>query len=346
MNRKNPSACFGLFALVLLFIANGRFAFAQVSGAIKGTIEDVSGSLVPGATVTATNMETGSARIVHSDDVGAYLVLSLPVGRYSIRADKAGFRPAIETNLDLVVGQQVVVNLKLEVGATSHVITVTAQAPVVNTTTDSTSGVVGEQEVKNLPLNGRSFDDLIALNAGAINYTAYSTANQSGGGAGNMFDVVGRRYEENLFLMNGVEYTGTSNRSAQPGGVSGQMLGIDAVREFNVLTDSYSAQFGKRPGAQVIVVTQSGNNVIHGTAFEFLRNSKLDARNYFDAPPADIGHRLPEFQRNQFGGALGGPIRKDRAFAFLNYEGFRQRLGLADVGAILVLPTRACQPFV
>ena len=119
-----------------------------------------------------------------------------------------------------------------------------------------------------------------------------------------------------------------------PGGASGQLLGIDAIREFNLLTDTYSAQYGKRPGGQVVVVTQSGANQIHGTVFEFLRNSNLDARNFFDAPPSQIGHRLPEFQRNQFGGSLGGPIRKDKVFIFGNYEGFRQRLGVSDVAVV------------
>ncbi len=324
-----------LLMLTLLTFAGGAIAGAQVTGAIRGTIEDASHSLIPGATITITNLETGARRTVQTDASGNYDVLSLPIGRYSISADKAGFKMAIENNLNLVVGQQAFVNLALQIGSTSETVVVTTNSQTVNTSTSSTSGLVSEQEVKDLPLNGRGFDNLISLNAGAINNSAYSTTSQSGGGTGQQFDVVGRRYEENYFLMNGIEYTGTSNRSTQPGGVSQQLLGVDAVREFNVLTDSYSAAYGKRPGAQIVVVTQSGNNVIHGSVFEFIRNSSLDARNYFDAPPAfNDGKRIPEFQRNQFGGSIGAPLVKDKAFAFLNYEGFRQNLGLADVAAV------------
>src|SRR5207302_987944 len=129
-------------------------------------------------------------------------------------------------------------------------------------------------------------------------------------------------------LLNGIEYTGSSNIGITPGGVSGQLLGIDAVREFNVLTDAYSAEYGKRAGAQVLVVTQSGSNALHGSLFEFLRNSKLDARNFFDAG------FVPPFRRNQFGGAVGGPIKKNRVFVFGNYEGFRQRLAVSNVSVV------------
>ena len=230
----------------------------------------------------------------------------------------------------MVVAQQAVVNLSLEVGQVQQQVTVTAEAPLVNTTTASISGLVGEQTVKDLPLNGRSFDNLITLNAGAA---AVTTEKGAGFGAqsGNLFSVSGRRFSENLFLMNGVEYAGPSQIHSIPGGVSGELLGIDAVREFNVVSDTYGAEYGKRAGGQISIVTQSGSNQLHGTAFEFLRNSVLDAKNYFDQPQ---GRRIPPFKRNQFGGALGGPIRKDKTFVFGNYEGFRQRLGVSDVAIV------------
>ena len=133
---------------------------------------------------------------------------------------------------------------------------------------------------------------------------------------------------DNLFLLNGIEYTGSSQLAVTPGGVSGDLLGIDAVREFNVLTDTYGAEYGKRAGAQVSVVTQSGTNALHGSLFEFLRNSALDARNFFDQAS------VPPFRRNQFGGALGGPLKKDRLFLFGNYEGFRQRLAVSNVSVV------------
>jgi hypothetical protein len=140
-----------------------------------------------------------------------------------------------------------------------------------------------------------------------------------------MFAVSGRRPQENLFLLNGIEYTNASLINNTPGGTSGQLLGVDAVREFNVVTDVYGVEYGKRPGAQVSVVTASGSNDLHGSAYEFLRNSDFDARNFFDRGA------IPEFQRNQFGAALGGPIRRNKLFIFGNYEGFRQNLGLSDV---------------
>src|SRR5919109_4824433 len=136
------------------------------------------------------------------------------------------------------------------------------------------------------------------------------------------------REDFTLFLLNGIESPGASTADVMAGGISGQLLGVDAVREFNVEQDTYGAEYGKRPGGQVSVVTMSGTNAFHGAAFEFLRNSVLDARNYFDQGS------IPSFQRNQFGGAAGGPIRKDRTFVFANYEGFRQRLGLSSVAIV------------
>src|ERR1019366_3310030 len=162
--------------------------------------------------------------------------------------------------------------------------------------------LVGEREVKDLPLNGRSFDNLITLNPGAISYTLKSANTSTSNG--NTFSVAGRRPGDNILLLNGVEYTGASQLAVTPGGVSGELLGIDAVREFNVLTDTYSAEYGKRAGAQVTVVTQSGTNLLHGTLFEFVRNSALDAPGPFDQGT------VPPFRRNQFGGAAGGPIKK------------------------------------
>jgi hypothetical protein len=210
-----------------------------------------------------------------------------------------------------------VVNLQLAIGDLSQEVNVSEQTPVVNTTTSSVAGLVGEREVKDLPLNGRSFDDLMTLNPGVINY-GLKSANTSTSN-GNTFSVDGRRPADNLVLLNGIEYTGSSQLAITPGGVSGYLLGIDAVREFNVQTDTYGAEYGKRSGAQVTVVTQSGTNALHGTLFEFLRNSDFDSRSIFAQTSF-----VPPFRQNQFGGALGGPLKKNRLFLFGNYEGFRQ----------------------
>lgn len=316
--------CRILAAQVLIL---GALAYGQVTAAISGRIEDPAGAAVGGAKVTVTSAETGAARTAVSDDAGTFSVLSLAPGPYTIEVQKTGFRAAARTGVHLQVAQNAVVNFRLEIGQLVQQVTVAEDAPVVNTTTSSVSGVVGEREVKDLPLNGRSFDTLIALNPGTINFSALKSANTSTSD-GNTFSVAGRRTSENLFLINGVEYTGSSQLAISPGGVSGELLGIDAVREFNVLTDTYSAEYGKRAGAQVSVVTQSGTNALHGTLFEFLRNSDLDARNFFDRG------FVPPFRRNQFGGALGGPVKKNKLFVFGNYEGFRQALALSSVSVV------------
>ncbi len=273
---------FAQVLLGLLLLLDSRIpARAQVTAAISGRVMDASGNGVSGATVTVKSLETGATRTTTTNENGVYRILSLPLGKQEVKAERTGFKAAIQTGVNLAVGQEAVVNLPLEVGELVQQVTVSADAQVVNTTTASVSGMVGEHAVKDLPLNGRSFDNLIALNPGAISYSAMKSANTSTSN-GNTFTVAGRRTSENIFLLNGIEYTGSSQLAITPGGASGQSRGIDAVREFNVLTDTYNAQYGKRAGAQVSVATQSGTNALHGSLFEFLRNSALDARNFFD----------------------------------------------------------------
>jgi hypothetical protein len=312
-------------------------ARAQVSASIKGAVTDPSGAPVPSAAVRAKSLETGAIRSAVTDDAGRYLVLSLPVGEYEIRVAKAGFQDAIRTGIHLVVGEEASVDLRLQVGVEISQITVTADAPIVSTTTRDISGLVGEQAVKELPLNGRSYDLLLPLNPGIVNFTSQKTGGTgiSNSTTANNFAVSGNRPQQNIFLLNGVEYSGAAENNMQPGGTSGMLLGVDAVREFNVQRDSYSAELGKRPGAQVIIATRSGTNQLHGSIFEFLRNNALDAPNYFDQGSA------PPFQRNQFGTSLGGPIRADKTFLFGNYEGFRQNLHQTSVAFVPGLAARA-----
>jgi hypothetical protein len=302
-------------------------AWAQVTASISGKVVDASNTGVQGASVTVKSLETGAARTVTTGDDGDFRVLSVPIGPQQIRAEKTGFKTEVRSHINLAVGQNAVVNLRLEVGEISQEVTVVEETPTVNTTTSSVSGLVGEREVKDLPLNGRSFDNLITLNPGTINY-GLKSANTSTSN-GNTFSVAGRRPMDNLILLNGIEYTGSSQLAITPGGVSGDLLGIDAVREFNVQTDTYGAEYGKRAGAQVSVVTQSGTNAVHGSLFEFLRNSALDSRSVF----AQTSY-VPPFRQNQFGAALGGPIKKDRLFLFGNYEGFRQAQTQSSVSVV------------
>ena len=295
---------------------------AQVPSSIKGVVTDPSGAPVPAATVTTKNTETGAARSAGTDDEGRYQIVWLPVGQYQVAVTKPGFEEAIRSGIRLVVGQEARVDLTLEVSTVKAEVTVTQDAPMVSTTTRDISGLVSEQQLKELPLNGRSYDLLLPLNPGIVNFTWMKTGGTgiSNSTTGNNFAVSGNRPQQNLFLLNGVEFTGAAENNMQPGGTSGMLLGVDAVREFNVQRDSYGAEFGKRPGGQVVIVTQSGTNQWHGTAFEFLRNNVLDAPNFFDQGDA------PPFRRNQFGASLGGPVQKDKTFLFGNYEGFRQSL--------------------
>ena len=262
-----------LSLFVLALLARPDAGCAQVSAAVSGRVEDASGAAVSGATVTVKDVETGARRVVTTDPTGNYRVLSVSVGLHEIKAEREGFRAAVQTGIKLDVGVEAVVNFRLAVGKAVEEISVSEDIPMVNTTTASVAGLVGEREVKDLPLNGRSFDDLITLNPGAINYTDMRSPNTTTSN-GNAFAVDGQKPGDNETLLNGVEYTGSSQLAVTPGGVSGYLLGIDAVREFNLQTSTYGAEYGKRSGAQVSVVTQSGSNALHGTLYEFLREQR------------------------------------------------------------------------
>lgn len=311
----------GIFLALVLFLATG--VNAQVSASVTGQVTDPSGAAIVGADVTVRNVDTGATRDVTTDGQGQYQIFALPVGNYEVHAKKQGFQEEIRSGILLVVNEQATVDLTMQLGQVSQEVTVNGDAPMVSVTTNDISGLVGEQQVKDLPLNGRSFDNLIPLNPGVVNFTFEKTGGIgiSNSTNGNNFAVSGNRPQQNMFLLNGVEYTGAAENNMTPAGVSGELLGVDAVREFNVLRDSYSAEYGKHPGAQVVIVTQSGSNGWHGSAYEFLRNNDLDSRNFFD-----VGASPPGFQRNQFGVSMGGPIQTDKTFIFANYEGLRQSL--------------------
>ena len=334
MNRTIRSAIFSAslsasFIATISFVATLAVPVAAqvVGGTISGVVTDTSGAAIPNARVSVHNDETGNERHLTTAGDGRYAAPSIPVGSYTIVVTADGFNEQQRQGITLSIGQAETVNVQLGVAGVAQTVTVEDRPPVVNLSTQQTSGLVDARQVKELPLNGRSYDQLITLNPGTVNYTSQRSGSvgTSNSSVGNMFAVSGRRPQDNLYLLNGIEYTGASLINVTPGGTSGQLLGVEAVREFNVITDTYSAAYGKREGGQVSIVTASGTNALHGSAYEFLRNSFFDARNYFD--PA----RIPEFQRNNFGGSLGGPIRKDKLFLFANYEGYRQNLGVTDV---------------
>src|SRR5215475_10906074 len=312
---------------VLWLAVTPHIAFGQGEVSLWGSVTDSSGAAVPEAAVTITNLETGSTRSLVTDESGRFNANALNVGHYEVSASKTGFQSDRRTNIALAVGQREEIDLTLQVGDVHQTVEVPANLEAIQITTEDISGLVGERQIKDLPLNGRSYDQLLTLNPGIVNYTSQRAGGigTSNSVVGNMFAVSGRRPQENLFLLNGVEFTSASEVNNTPGGLSGQLLGVDAVREFAVVKDTYGAEYGKRPGAQINVVTANGTNQFHGAVYEFLRNSALDARNFFDH--GDI----PHFERNVFGASAGGPIVKDKTFFFVNYEGFRQTLGLSDL---------------
>ena len=316
---------------LLLVLAGAVVAEGQVVGAtLSGVVRDASGASLSETTVIVRQLETGATRTLTTDGEGRFFAPSVPIGPYTVSAAHDGFETQQQTGIVLTVGQSLQLNFALGLANVQQQVVVVDSGETVNTTTQQTAGLIDERQVKELPLNGRSYDELLTLNPATVNYTnersgGIGTSNSS---VGSMFAVSGRRPQDNLFLLNGIEYTGASLINVTPGGTSGQLLGVEAVREFNVVSDTYGATYGKRNGAQVSIVTSSGTNQLHGAAFEFIRNSALDARNYFDQGA------IPEFQRNQFGGSLGGPIRANKLFLFGNYEGFRQNWQLSEVALV------------
>jgi len=324
-----------LFLVVLFVLVISGVVQAQTSSNLGGVVTDATGAAVTGARVTVRNVHTGLERALISDGSGRYEAQSLPVGEYEVVIEKTGFAQAVRTGIHLAVGQDAEADVRLGVEGVQQQVRVDADAAAVSLTTADISGLVGERQVRDLPLNGRSFDELLTLNPGTVNFTSQKVGGVgvSNSTVGNNFAVAGNRPQQNLFLLNGVEFTGAAENNMQPGGTSQELLGVDAVREFNVLRDSYSAEYGKRPGAQVLIVTEGGTNTVHGTLYEFLRNNTLDAPNYFDKNGA------PAFQRNQFGGSLGGPLERDKTFLFGNFEGLTQHLH--QTGVDLVPDTNA-----
>src|SRR6202048_3399983 len=315
---KNSTALrFSVLSLALLMLSTLLQA-QLVGGTIAGDVIDQSNAIVGEATVLIHNEETGGERHLVTAGDGTFSAPSIPVGVYSVTVTKDGFPPLKRTAIAITVGQSVHLHLTLTLGNVAQEVTVADTPASVDTSTLQVQGLVNEHQVKELPLNGRSFDQLLQLNPASVSYTTQRSGGvgTSNSSVGNMFSVSGRRPQDNIFLLNGIEYTGASLLNVTPGGTSGQLLGVEAVREVNVVTDTYGANYGKRTGAQVSIITASGSNQLHGSVYEFFRNSALDARNYFDQS------KIPGFQRNDFGAAIGGPLRHDKLFGFANYDGY------------------------
>ena len=312
--------------------------FAQLPTAtILGVVKDSSGAVVPDVALTARNVDTGQTRNTSTDANGAYRFSAMPVGNYEVRAEKAGFNASVQSGLTLTVSQEAVVNITLQVGSAAQTVSVTAEAPLVNTTSGSLGGLVSEDKVADLPLNGRNYIDLTMLQMG-VNQQVAGGANGNAGFSGQYFSSNGAPVRSNIYLMDGAimnNVLGATSSSA-----SGSTLGVDGIREFRVITNSFSAEYGMTMGSQMIIVSKSGANAFHGDAFEYLRNSAMDAANFFDKPTQANGfRRLPEFRRNNFGGSFGGPIKKDKTFFFGVFEGVKEAKGITTIDTV---PVAAC----
>ena len=298
----------------------------NVGGSIQGIVADATGAALPGVTIVIRNIATGDTREIASDEQGRYIAPVLPPGEYELRASVQGFQTVERRGITLVVGQAAVINLTLGIGTVQENLTVTGEAPPVQLTSGAVSGVVGEREIQFLPLNGRSFQQLALLQPGV--QAALAAGNDVVGGRTPKISINGARPEHNSFLLDGTDINNVYNKT--PGSAAGVLLGVDAILEFQVLTNAYSAEFGRSAGGVINAVTRSGTNAVHGSIFEFHRNSALDARNFFD--PLD--KPKPDFYRHQFGASGGGPITRDRTFFFGAYEGLIERLGITGVTSV------------
>ena len=299
----------------------------NVAGRIQGTVKDAGGAVLAGSQVLVKNVATGATWERTADGAGRYQFPLLPPGEYEVHFSLEGFRPVARRGIRLTVGQDAVVDASLELGQRTEAIVVQADASQVNLVSGAVSGLVGEQEIRDLPLNGRSFQQLALLQPGV--QAALAAGNDVVGGRTPKISINGARPEQNNFLLDGTDINNVYNKT--PGSAAGVLLGVEAVLEFQVLTNAYSAEFGRSAGGVINAVTRSGANDFHGSAFEFHRNSALDARNFFDPPSPQA---KPDFKRNQFGAVLGGPLRRDRTFFFAAYEGLIERLGVTGVTAV------------
>lgn len=312
------------FALALL-IAISPFAFGQVStGTIAGNVSDSTGANVANAPVFVTNTATGVINKAVTSASGFYSAPNLQPGPYSVSVSAQGFASQVIRNIELTVGAQQEINFVLKIGAASEKVEVTSAPPQIDMVTSTTMPVVNQKTIVDLPLNGRDWTQLASLQPGVAavrTQPAVAVTNQRANrGVGNQLTVGGARPQQNNYRVDGISINDYSNGG--PGGVIGSNLGVDAIQEFSVVTSNASADYGKTAGGIINAVTRSGTNQLHGSAYEFFRNSALDARNEFDAPG-----KIAEFRRNQFGVSAGGPIIKDRTFIFGDYEGLRQYQG-------------------
>ena len=328
------TAQFSAMAMLTIALLCASEAHAQVAGAtLSGIVTDPSGAAIASADVSIANTATGVVRSQITDDAGFYSSSNLLPGHYEVTVKAKGFSATKESGIDLAVGAQQVLNVPLKIGEATQTVEVTGGAQLVQLSSSMLMNEVGSATVRELPLNGRDWASLATLQPG-VNAIETQMAYESGAARGNrgfgsQLTISGGRPTQNNYRLDGISINDYGNGA--PGSVIGVNLGVDAIQEFSVLTGNYSAEYGKTSGGVVNAISKSGSNAFHGDIYEFLRNDKLDANSYL----ANYGRqKRPPFKRNQFGGAAGGPIRKDRTFIFGDYEGIRQSKGITLSGNV------------
>jgi hypothetical protein len=294
-----------------------------VSGTVLGLVQDQQGGVIAKAEVSARSLDTGAIRKTTSSDNGEYRIASIPAGSYEISTSAPGFKTDVRSGIVVTVGGDVTVNFSLTVGAISDKVEVTGEASQVDTSTSAMGGFVNSATIRELPLNGRDWLQLTLLQPGALSNPGEPQLDTQRAQRGNglAISISGGRIVENVFRIDGLVVNDYAN--AGPGSSLHVNMGVDAIREFSVLTNNYSAEYGRGASGVINAITKSGTNGFHGSAYYFHRNSALDARNFFD------GKKIAPFRRHQSGGAVGGPVRKDKTFFFTNYEALTELKGLS-----------------
>src|SRR5271165_3570319 len=318
VRRSSKTALFLLAAIVVPAVSSAQDA----NGRIFGTVYDQQGAVIAAAQISATNTATQVARTTVADSEGHYQILALPIGNYKVKAEHTGFRTVISAEQKLQINQALRIDIKMEVGAASQTVDVGAEAAPVETVNATLGQSVTGRTLTNMPLNGRDMLDLALLQPGV------TESNDDNSGAGN-YSIAGGRTDSVTFLLDG----GLNNDLLDNSNLLDP--NPDAIAEFRLLTSNYTAEYGRNGGGIISEVIKSGSNQIHGSLFEFFRNRVLDANDYFNIP---LGIPRLDLKRNQFGGTVGGPIRKDKVFFFLAYQGQKQIQAVPDIDIPVYTP--------
>jgi hypothetical protein len=318
--------------LIGIVVLSSLSVYAQSTG-LSGLIEDEQGALLSGVKVTLKNLDTGLTRTTKSDEQGHYQFEAVLPAEYQVTAEREGFFKEVRTGIRVTIDRYAVINLKLKIGRLTEEVVIGASPSPVENITGEISGLVDGRRVAELPLNGRDWLQLAELHPGVVKARSTGAGNTSNSFSGRI-SIAGQRPNAINFILDGTDIS-VYSQARPPGSVSqGLVMGVEAIREFRIVTSSYSAEYGGKSGGLVDVISKSGSNAFHGSAFWFHRNDNLDARNFFDAASA------PEFKRHQFGASLGGPVRKNQTFFFVNYEGLREVKGEASSDIVPSLDAR------